>query len=36
MFPFALSERIGIADDQIQTTVGNLLAAFALGSLVTR
>jgi len=36
VFPFALSDRSGIPEDQIQTCVSRLLAAFALGSLLTK
>lgn len=36
MFPFALTDRSGIPEDQIQTCVSQLLAAYALGALLTK
>ena len=36
VFPFALGERIGTPEDQIQSSVSQLLAAYAFGALVTK
>ena len=36
VFPFALGERSGIPEDQIQRCVSQLLAAYAFGSLLTK
>jgi hypothetical protein len=35
-FPFALGERSGIPEDAIQRSVSQLLAVYALGSLLTK
>jgi len=36
VFPFVLQERVAIPEDEIQTSVSQLLAAYAVGSLFTK
>jgi hypothetical protein len=36
VFPFALNDRVGVPEDDIQTAISQLLAAFAGAALFTK